>query len=701
MFKWYAMLLLVGTIFYPLTSLIFKKFNDNGWIFSKVLGFGLTGVVTWYLSYLKILKYSVLNCYTIIAIFLVLNIIIYIKNKDIKLTKEKIWNILVSENIFLVVFILWAYIRSFSPTVDYTTEKFMNYGFLNKLFHAEYMPAEDMWFSGFSINYYYFGQYIASFLTKISFSNVPEGFNLAVITINTFTFMGPFAIGYQLGKYLIKNDKRWFATKLPYVIAAFSAIAVSLGGTLLYPINRIKYANNDKEYYYWADTRYIGYDPDTNDKTINEIVPYSNMVGDLHAHHIDTMFVFLTFAMLLEILLDEEEKQTRERLISPNIILLGINLGIQKMTNYWDFPIYLVVIAITLIFNNFSKYKFNNKNVSVTLLQLAEIIFLEALVTLPFTIDLHLSATKVFLTHVTSPFYKLLVLWGLQTLCVILLIGYLIYNFIKQKKKGKFFKQLFEYIPKIERTDLFAFIVGCCAVGLMIIPEIVYVKDIYDDEYKRANTMYKLGYQSDIMFDIATSYIIISLMYRTKSYKKALLVVPLLAFISTFGYGPYAIGYVTNNLNPDNVSSLDDTEGYIRDYYPNEYRAMKWASENIPMDDVILEKADGSYTLTGYLSSFNGNPTVLAWHGHEWIWRADENYNPPAEENERWSDICSFFNYNSEDTMKRIVRKYDVSYVYVVEKDISEKGLANLEAIGEIVYKDESIDKMIYIIKVN
>ena len=62
---------------------------------------------------------------------------------------------------------------------------------------------------------------------------------------------------------------------------------------------------------------------------------------------------------------------------------------------------------------------------------------------------------------------------------------------------------------------------------------------------------------------------------------------------------------------------------------------------------------------------------------------------------------CSFFNYNSEDTMKRIVRKYDVSYVYVVEKDISEKGLANLEAIGEIVYKDESIDKMIYIIKVN
>lgn len=660
----------------------------------------MTGLTTWYLSSLKILKYSVLNCYIVIGLFLILNIIIYLKNKDARLDKEKIKNILISENIFLVIFIVFAYIRSFSPTVDFSTEKFMNYAFLNQLFNSEYMPANDMWFSGFTINYYYFGQYIASFLTKVSFSRIQEGFNLAVITVNTFTFVGPLIIGYNLGKYLINNeDNNWLAKKIPCIISLLSAVAVSLGGTLLYPINRIEFNKTGEQYYYWDDTRYIGYRPETNDKTINEIVPYSNMVGDLHAHHIDTMFVFFTLAMLLKLLLEDKKSSNVQRLLSFNIITLGLVLGIQKMTNYWDFPIYLVVIGITLIFNNFTKYKFNRKNVIITMIQLFEIVLIEELVTLPFSLNFHISATKVLPTNITSPFYKLAILWGLQTLCVVLHIVYLLIKFIKQKTKKKFFTQLFDYISNINKTDLFIFIIGCCAIGLIIIPEIVYVKDIYADEYKRANTMYKLCYQADIMFDIATSYILVNLIYKNKNkIIKILCSLLLLAFMTTFGYGIYAIGYTTNNFNRENTYSLDDVEGYLRSYYPDEYNVVQWIKKNIDRNEVILEKATGSYNLSGYISVFTGNPNVLAWHGHEWIWRANADYGVPPEEDIRWKDTHALYSYSNVKRMKEVLDKYNVSYVYVSEEqEIPQYKKENLESVADIVYEYNGINRKTYI----
>ena len=45
-------------------------------------------------------------------------------------------------------------------------------------------------------------------------------------------------------------------------------------------------------------------------------------------------------------------------------------------------------------------------------------------------------------------------------------------------------------------------------MGLILLPEIVYVKDIYSGDYKRANTMFKLTYQAFIMFGICFGYII-------------------------------------------------------------------------------------------------------------------------------------------------------------------------------------------------
>lgn len=47
---------------------------------------------------------------------------------------------------------------------------------------------------------------------------------------------------------------------------------------------------------------------------------------------------------------------------------------------------------------------------------------------------------------------------------------------------------------------------GLCAIGLILIPEIVYVRDIYENGNARANTMFKLTYQAYILFGMTMGY---------------------------------------------------------------------------------------------------------------------------------------------------------------------------------------------------
>src|SRR5699024_7776293 len=65
-----------------------------------------------------------------------------------------------------------------------------------------------------------------------------------------------------------------------------------------------------------------------------------------------------------------------------------------------------------------------------------------------------------------------------------------------------------EFWARAPLSDIFAGVLGVCAIGLFVIPEIVYVRDIYEEYYARSNTMFKLTYQAFILFGIVMGYII-------------------------------------------------------------------------------------------------------------------------------------------------------------------------------------------------
>ena len=692
--KMWLAVLVIGIAFFPFCYQIFKKFKCKGWIFSKIIGIGVTAIILWLLSYAKFVKFNILNSYVIaFVVFFASLIILRIKKEKLELNKELIKNILVSEIIFSASFIEWLFIRSFHVAIDETTEQFMDYGFMNKIFNSSYFPVEDIWLSGNKINYYYFGQYISAFLSKISFMQANEGYGVMLAFMASLTFSLPFSISYNLGENLIKEKGR---KVIPYVIAIITGLSVSIGGTLHYPIyNWIIPRDSGDTYYYWESTRYIGYKPETNDKTNTEIPAYTNITNDLHAHYLDIMFVFTTLALLLELLINDEKKETKKRLLNFNILILAIILGIQKMTNYWDFPIYLVVIIVTIIANSLTKYKLEKKNVLITFAQVLEILILEELVTLPFSRDLSISATNVCFTNVTSPLYKMVVLWALPTICMIWNTILVLVEIFKNKNE-----KLIEKIQKVNKSDVFIVIIGCCALGLVVLPEIIYLKDIYGDEYKRFNTMFKLTYQAYIMFSISTSYILVKFAFQKENkVNKILGIIFLIIHLSTFSYGLNAINYQLKAFRtPKNYAGIDE---YIKKNYRDDYNAIEWIKANLSRDEVILEAPSSAYQIPTRISVFTANPILLGWNHHEWIWRADENYESPQEVQERSKASYEIYTSASKERIIELCKMYNISYIYVGNVEPKENVPSIIEA-GEIVYSQTTNYSLspVYLVKV-
>ena len=143
--------------------------------------------------------------------------------------------------------------------------------------------------------------------------------------------------------------------------------------------------------------------------------------------------------------------------------------------------------------------------------------------------------------------YQFLILWGLP---IILAIGFIsetviTYKVIKTERKinkGFLLENIVSYFRSMSLSDIFVLILVLCAMGLLIIPEIIYVEDIYSGDYKRANTMFKLTYQSFIMFGISIGYIFIKFFKAQKFlWQRKFALVCFILFITTLTYFPVAV----------------------------------------------------------------------------------------------------------------------------------------------------------------
>ena len=402
------------------------------------------------------------------------------------------------------------------------------------------------------------------------------------------------------------------------------------------------------------------------------------------------------------------------------IILLAFLLAIMYMTNAWDGIIYFLLTAFIVFYIIFKpknhsvskeiingKFKikslFEIENVKLKIkswiihLMILGVGFIIFIVTFslnfkPFASGIGILCAPKFLTDIGkfgpflfetnhcqhSPLWQLAILYGFFYFWV---ISFAIFLF--SKVKSKYFS--------ITSSDIFIGALIILSTILIIIPEFIYVKDIYPAHY-RANTMFKLVYQSFIMLSLSSGYIIIRLLTDDKFsilnrwyWKFAYWFIGLFIFCLVSLYPYFAINSYFGNLK--NYSGLNGTL-YLKSLYPNDYEAILWINKNIKGQPIILEAQGDSYTDYARISADTGLPTVLGWTVHEWLWRG--TYDIPAP---RIPEISRMYESQDLEETKILLKKYNISLVFIGILERQKYPNLNEEkfkSLGKIIFEKET-----------
>ena len=698
--QWWAVLFLFGVLFLPLASFLFKPFFDKGYIFSKLLGITIVTYLIFVSGLLHLSPFTFVSGYIILFAAAIVFFLLTKKQENIFKTIKEKWKIFIFEELLFVgALFFWSYIHSFAPDAR-GLEKYMDFGFINSILRADYFPPKDMWFTPLFINYYYFGHLMTAVLTKLS--NLPSNFtfNLMLSSIFAFCLVESFSIAANLFTFF--GEKLRFLNIKRVAAGLISALLVTFAGNLHILYSFFKAYENESPapiwtlpflpltfpnaYWYPNATRFIH-------NTIHEFPIYSWVVADLHGHVLDIPIVLLTIAFLLSFFIEKtttsasNAKFKISKTIIGYLILLGFLLAVMYMTNAWDGAIYFLLTLLVIIYLSTQKF-FDFKKIVISSLIVLAGFFVFTLPYntnfKPFVSGIGLLCSPDFLIakeklgplifekdHCQhSPWWQLIMLYGFFYFFVI--------TFLVFTLRAK----------KLFQTDQFVLLLIILSTLLIIIPEFIYVKDIYPAHY-RANTMFKLVFQAFIMLSLSCGYIIVRLISEIKNQKHKIfnfysvfLILSFLLFVLVMLYPYQAINSYYGNLTT--YYGLDGTK-YLKTAYANDSTAIEWINKNIKGQPVMLEANGDSYTDYGRVSANTGLPTVLGWTVHEWLWRG--TYDIPAP---RIQEVKTMYETKSVAEAKKLLKKYDVEYVFIGMQEYEkypELSEAKFKQLGKLVFQ--------------
>ena len=197
--SWYILIAVLGLVTFPLGFYLFPALSDRGYTFARAFGLLIWGYVFWLLASFRIAQNDVGGLLLGLVILGGLGAWAWMN------CRAEIVNwfhlhrrlILTTESLFLLAFAFMAFVRAANPEIV-GTEKPMELMFINGIMNSPMFPPRDLWLSGYSISYYYFGYVMASMLAL--FTGVPAtmAFNLMISLIFGLSAIGAYGILYNL-----------------------------------------------------------------------------------------------------------------------------------------------------------------------------------------------------------------------------------------------------------------------------------------------------------------------------------------------------------------------------------------------------------------------------------------------------------------------------------------------------------------------
>ena len=177
------------------------------------------------------------------------------------------------------------------------------------------------------------------------------------------------------------------------------------------------------------------------------------------------------------------------------------------------------------------------------------------------------------------------------------------------------------FIDPLKRPFLFILILLLVSTGLILIPEVIYINDVFSS---RMNTVFKLYYQAWILLSCGIAYAlvyVISAIFQTHSVLKNLYItslIPIVLLILPAVYYPLAasLSRIEHEKTAEwNISALAST---IAD--TNHDKDVIHYLREVSPQSTIVEAVGNDYSSYGRIASFTGLSSIIAWRGQQQQW---------------------------------------------------------------------------------
>ncbi|MBN2256898.1 MAG: glycosyltransferase family 39 protein [Anaerolineaceae bacterium] len=760
---WYLMITLLGWFCYPIVRLAFPGLPDRGYPLSRMTGLLLLALPVWLAASLGAEYGKTLISLVLAGIALLGVIFGYVQRKSLWAELKVNWKYyLTVELVCLVLFLIFLAVRMGNPDLWHPSkggEKPMDFSYFNAVLKSTSFPPYDPWLSGGYINYYYYGFVIIG--TPVKWLGLIPSFayNLILPTLFSLLGLGAYSLGWNLVS-ASQTSGRGNASLLKWLpglggisavlgTAVFGNLAtlrmiwhglqrlVAPGGSIIQAslLQRIGWTFKGLMAYfkepflpfypgdwYWIPSRAIG------DGPITEFPAFTFLYADLHAHLIALPVTLLVLAWVVSTVLGKSKYGDSDgRHYTASLVLSlsvgAVAIGSLRPTNTWDYPTYLVLTAIALLYTTIQYGWPRGKDGQDRHHLTARLILAVILVgTLILAAQLLYQPFSQWFTRLvgsnpwqgeTTPIWSYLTHWGLFLFVIVSWLAWETYHWMDTTPLRKvsewrrhagwlFMAGAIVLSALIALTFLFNLEIGWLVLLLGVwIVFLLFVGNLSDakrivmfltgsalalslavelivlkDDIGRMNTVFKFYLQAWSLFAVSSAAALAWTLRALRRWNRAWqtfwqITVILLVAVATLFPLTATKDKVTDRMAPATPISLDgmafmqyayyDDMGVVMDL-ESDYKAIQWMQDHVSGSPVIVEGNTPEYRWGSRFTIYTGLPGVVGWNWHQ---RQQRAVRPETTVTERIADITGFYTTDSKAISEDFLDKYEVSYIIV------------------------------------
>jgi YYY domain-containing protein len=765
---WYLVVLLLGLVSYPLLRIAMKGLPDRGYPFGKLVGMVILAYIVWLAGCMGVSFTRLMITAAFGILLAVSGYLGYRQRKELLTEIRDKWKyFLTVEGITLALFILFLLVRLGNPDLWHPYkggEKPMDFSYLNAVIKSTTFPPYDPWFAGGYINYYYYGFVIVGVLIKWLGIIPSIAYNLVVPTLFALAGIGAFSLGWNLlSAGRIKNpetdeDKEQAGLfRRPLLAGLASTIGFLILGNLgtvrmiwqgfqrlAAPGGVIDDASIIEHWvwgfrgfinfvtgahlgfpagdWYWVPSRAFPGEP------ITEFPNFTFLYADLHAHMIALPITLLALSWALSILLgkwDWSENRGFKPWLAAGISLAfgALVIGTLRPTNTWDFPTYLAIGCLALIYTILRYGRFNQtdrfrlspsaQRILAAVLLTAALAGLSFLIYQPFSrwFAQGYNAVRIW-DGARTPFWSYFTHWGLflfinisflvwetrdwlattpasalnkfnpyqsaiwlgLLLIPIVVIALVIYGVSIAWLVIPLLVWVVVMIlrPGLPEMKRFTFFIFGCALFLSMTVELITL----EGDIGRMNTVFKFYMQSWTFMAISAGAGLVWLYTALPRWSAGWRSGWGLAFALLFGSAALfpltaSIDKINDRMNPTAPHTLDGMKYMETSVFQDiggsldlnqDYKAIQWMQDNVSGSPVIVEGNTVEYRWGSRFTIYTGLPGVVGWNWHQ---RQQRGVVSADQVTNRVNAVGEFYMTTERNETIEFLNRYNVEYIIV------------------------------------